>query len=272
MKSSLALAFVATLLTSSAFAQAVERVSPETASDGYLITISGANLGGATEVVFRASVGGFVGVWTQTAAVESASFDRVTAFVPEIIAGWAPPGVQGSTPIGTVAVRKSSGLGPFWETLSTPFYFLQGTLGFLENSGLGVTQPAGEGRASIAFDPLGATGLAAGSSSVFGPGAPLPGNLDFEMQLVGAAPGALPLLVVGAPGAGFPFGDGVVAISPGAVFLTLVGSAVDAHGDASVALPIPSSVAGIGSLTAQWGWVDPTAGSISISSGLQMTF
>ncbi len=251
-------------------AQTVTRATPAVASPGFVTMLEGSSLSLETQVLFHLSVGGFVGNWTEPGEVLSVFDGGILVLVPLSTVSFVPPGIQGSTPIGMLTVQNPSPSVP----AVTPFYFLEGTGGFLANTGLGTTNPNGPGRPSISFDPA-RTGPEAGTAidpKALGPGAPVPGNLDFAMRLENATPGAQPFLVIGAPGPALPFRGGVIAVDLRNVFTIRAGPPVDASGVSALPLSIPARLAGGPAATAQWFFRDPASGQLMLSNALQLEF
>ena len=250
--------------------QQITRIVPQVASPGSTVIVEGSGLSLATDVRLRAFVGGFVGELTKDSPVSSTADTRVTADVP-VFNAFIPPGPPGSgSPFGLLRVIKNGGLGPDWQTTDLNFYFLEGTGGVLENAGLGSTQSNGD-RAVVSFDP-GPPVPPDDPLKGLGSGAPIPGNLNFQIRLEAAVPGSLSALFLGAPGPGLPFGDGVIAIDLSGPFATLIGSVVDPMGNASLALPVPAGVAGAGSFVLQWATIDLGNGKVEISNGLRVNY
>jgi hypothetical protein len=256
----------AALLVGAPSAQTITRVTPAVASPGSVVILEGSGLAGTTELLFTGFVGGFAGSFTIPSPALSASATRVTTTVPTI-PGWIPPKeIQGGSPFGQVRAK-----GAGFETANFPFYLLEGTGGVLANAGLGTTGPGGD-RAAVSFDPGVPMPVPGDPFKPLGTGAPVPGNLACVLRLEAAEPGTLSVLVVGAPGPALAFGDGLIAVNPGVLWLVAPGTVVDGAGDASTPLPVPASLVGFGGITAQWGTVDAGTGAIELSSALLMTF
>jgi hypothetical protein len=148
-------------------------------------------------------------------------------------------------------------------------YFMEEKHGQVTTPGDGTTLSNGE-RAVCHFDLAG--------------GEPVSDNASFEPRLGLAVPGALPFLAVGSQASPpfFPIGDGDLVIdlaSP--IFAVLAAPAVDANGDAGIALPIPpicpmpsgtteDPVCGV-PVALQWGMLDPTSATFAVSSGMFVT-
>ena len=259
------------LLVQPVEAQTLKRITPEAASPGSLVIVDGEDLAGTTHLRFTAFVGGFVGIWIEDAPVIDASATRVTAFVPDIVAGFIPPGsIQGGSYVGTVEAIGLSTTGAGAGD-SLDFFFLEAPFGFLENAGLGSTQPDGT-RAVISFE---LQQLQFVGGSLIHQGAPFPGNDGFTPRLENAIPGSLAFLAAG-PALGVPIpgpGDGLLALSPGNLFFVLGAPTVDGAGDAELVLPVPPGLAGLNLQAAlQWGFVDPLTGTLRCSNALVLDF
>ena len=251
-------------------AQTVTRVTPAVASPEYVTMLAGSDLSLETQVLFHLSVGGFVGNWTEPGEVLSVFDGGIMVLVPLSTVSFVPPGIQGSSPAGMFTVQNPRGSA----SAPIPFYFLEGTGGFLANTGLGTMNPNGLGRPVISFDPA-RTGPEAGTAidpKALGPGAPVPGNLDFAMRLENATPGAQPFLVIGAPGPALPFRGGVIAVDLRNVFTIRAGPPVDASGVSALPLSTPARLAGGPAATAQWFFRDPASGRLMLSNALQLEF
>lgn len=251
-------------------AQTVARVTPAVASPEAVTMLRGSQLSLETQVRFQLSVGGFVGIWTEPGEVLSAFDGGILVRVPRSSVSFVPPGIEGSSPLGTFTVQNPGSPA----SASIPFYYLEGTGGFLANTGLGTPNPNGLGRPVISFDPArtGTRERTAIDPKALGPGAPFPGNASFAMRLENAAPGAQPFLVLAAPGPPLPFRGGVLAVDLRNVVATLAGPTVDASGISELPLPVPASLAGGPSVAAQWWFRDPSSGRLQFSNALQLEF
>jgi len=257
-----------------AAAQTVTRVTPAVASPEAVTILRGSQLSLETQVRFQLSVGGFVGIWTEPGEVLSVFDGGILVRVPRSSVSFVPPGIEGSSPMGAFTVQNPGKPASAF----IPFYFLEGTGGFLANTGLGTPNPNGLGRPVISFDPArppaqtGAQELTGIDPKALGPGAPFPGNASFAMRLENAAPGAQPFLVLAAPGPPLPFRGGVLAVDLRSVVATLAGPVVDASGVSELPLPVPASLAGGPAVAAQWWFRDPGSGRLQFSNALQLEF
>ena len=235
-------------------AQTIARIDGEAASPGTLITIAGTGLASTTHIRFQADVGGFVGVWDQDEPVQSVSATGVTVLVPDIVAGFVLEGPSSGSPFGQLRAVDSS------STLSNtlPFYFFEGSGGFLANAGLGTTQSTGQGRSIISFDLAGKP--------------PTSDNPNFTPTLHNAVPGVLPFLAVGLPGPDLPLDDGILAVNVTSLFIIAPGSVVDFDGNAALSpLPIPPIPPGT-QLSMQWGYLDPATQTFELSNGMDLDY
>jgi len=248
-RSTLLSAFLALTATAGlAQAQTIDSIDGAAAGPGTVITLRGTGLAATTDVEFSAVVGGFVGVWSQNEPVISASATEVTVMVPDIVAGFVYVGPSVGGPNGYLRAITPSGAS---ETAK--FYFFEGTDGFLQSAGLGTTQSTGE-RSILSFE--------------LGGGEPTAGNPTFTPTLHNAVPGAQPFLAAG-PFGSTPFGDGILAINPASIFLTIPGTLVGPDGNALVGpLPMPPTIPAGLSLSMQWGYLDPVTLAFELSQGM----
>ncbi len=231
----------------------LSRVLPEAASPGDLVILVGTNLANTNDVTFVAAVGGFAGVHTIHQPVVSVSATQVRVLMPTV-GNFLPPNVQGSSPIGSIAVRTVGGV----TSAPLTFYFMEQTAGRVHTAGIGTTQAnPGQGRPVISFPPT---------------SAPIAGNTASIIRVANGTVGLQADLVIGTPIA-TPFiavGDGLVAIDVlGAPFFAVTAPVpVDALGDASLTFNIPPSASG---LTVALQWATSTTGFLFISNGLVVT-
>lgn len=244
-------------------AQSISSIVPQAAEPGDLVVLRGTGLGATNQVRFTGVVGGFVGVWNVTVAPLSVSPTEVRAIVPLFNNFVGPAATPPSDPFGSVALLGGA------ATPEAKFYFMEEKHGQVTTPGEGTTQSNGE-RAVGHFELSG--------------GEPVSANASFAPRIGLAVPGALPFLAVGnqATPPFFPVGDGDLVIdfaSP--VFAILAAPAVDADGDAGIALPIPQicampsgttedPVCGV-PVALQWATFDPATGAFAVSSGMFVT-
>lgn len=244
-------------------AQTLTSVIPAAAEPGDLVVLRGSGLSGVSKVVFQGVVGGFVGVWSVSAAPTSVSDNEVRCLVPLLNNFVGPAAVPPSSPFGKVSVVISS------PSNQLDFYFMEEKHGQVTTPGQGTTQSNGE---------------RAVSSFVLSGGEPVSNNPSFKPQLGLGVPGAVPVLIVGQQASPpfFPIGDGTLTIDFNLAFFALVvGPPVDAAGSSSVALPIPKvcpnptgtfedPVCGL-PVALQWGMIDPVTQSLVVSNGMFVT-
>ncbi len=254
-RSALALSAV---LSAGLSAQVVDRVIPNAAAPGDLITIQGTDLDGlVTTIDFTADVGGIPGVYTLSVVPIKISSTEVTAMVPTL--GFAPPAAaRPGQPMGSVRVTadeiSSNELRLFYTqpTLFSP-------VGRLSTPGMGTTQSNGD-RAVVSFD--------------LDEGPPTPGNNRFMMELENALPSVGAVLMLGSPG-GRPFpriGDGDFVLSGEMPIIFLPPVLTDGVGDASFRVPIPGPGPFGLTVTAQWVIIDSAlTGGVAVSNGLSFT-
>lgn len=231
-------------------AQSITRVTPEVASVGDTVILTGTNLQNTTQVRFFATVGGFIGVWTANVMPSSVSATRVTAIVPQM-AAFAPPGASPpGIPVGTVRT-----IGPAASN-ELPFYFLQATPS-VTTVGTGTTQPGAIGKPVVGFTIAG--------------GAPESPNPSFVLTLENAIPGTVAALLLGLPGTPpYPMiGDGTFVLDPFTQVIVLPPLPVDAQGDIKLPAAIP---AGVTSVTASIQWLVVQGPSLYLSNGLTVAF
>ncbi|QDU65377.1 IPT/TIG domain-containing protein [Engelhardtia mirabilis] len=236
--------------------QTVDRVVPQTGSPGDLVLIEGSGLAGIASV----SVGLLAGPgFPQAVVPESVSDTQIWLKVPALT---LDPGV-------------SSGSGAVWLdtgvlTFAGSFFPLQQTLGEIVTLGLGTTPSASTVRPAISFDyDSGPPKYLV--SQPFGPDV-WQNNSSFRPTLHLAPPSAATFLAIGAPdfAPSLPMGDGLIALDLGAPVL-LLATTTDAVGDASLGLPVPSSLSGTVGL--QWFTVDASLPSLlAASNGFAVVF
>ena len=107
--------FLLLALSTALCGQTLSRITPEAASPGDLVILTGMNLQNVTMVRFFASVGGFVGVWTVNVVPLSTSPTRVAAIVPAMAAFAPPNATPPGSPVGTV-----SAISPLAPALASP--------------------------------------------------------------------------------------------------------------------------------------------------------
>jgi hypothetical protein len=165
--------------------------------------------------------------------------------------------------MGTVTTDLTPGSLPMFFMEETETDPPGGPIGGLSSAGLGTTQSNGE-KAVTSFD--------------FAGGPPVSGNALYTPKLQNGVPGALAFYFAGlASVAGFPVGDGRLVIDPTKLFVLLSAPPVDATGETSILVPIPSICRPSGSCDgdpcgvptiAQWGLLDPVSGTAVVSQGM----
>jgi|GEM_PF-4419542 len=255
MKLLLIHAVVAALLTTPfAAAQTLDRVAPAVADPGDTVRLEGTNLGSVNRVRFTAVVGGFVGQWTIEVLPTSVTANEVVVLVPTFNS-FTPPG---ATPpgqlVGTVEVVAGG-----QTSNAVDLGYLESTFGDVRTLGVPGSDPLG-------VAPRIEFGLAGG--------APVAGNATFRPRLVDSLAGAVSVLAVGAPLAPpFPqLGNAEVVVNFALPLFYFFGVTPlpPAHHDASVALPLSPSLAGV-SLAMQWVTIDPATFASAISDALVAT-
>jgi len=207
------------LLSIPAVAQTVDRIVPEAFEPGDVVTLHGSGLSGVTQVPFKAIVGGFAGQLTLQAPVATATDTEVQVQAP-LFNAFVPP-FAGSSPFGTVGPVGSSTL---------PGFFMEGTFGQCTTTGKGSPTPGSDlDKLVVSFDLT--------------QGGPDPGNSSFTLLLEQAPPGTLAFVLAGRPAATpVQVGGGVLGVDVSVPFLLLGPHAVNAKGDASALLPLPSGL------------------------------
>ena len=229
-------------------AQTIQRITPEAASIGDTVILTGTNLQSTTAVRFFAIVGGFVGTWTVDVVPTSVTATRVTAVVPQM-AGFAPDdATPPGEPVGTVSAL---GLG---LSNTVEFFYLQATPE-IETVGQGSPQPGGLGAPVIGFTIAG--------------GPPESPNPGFVLTLENAIPNTPAILGIGLPGSEpFPVvGGGTFILDPTAPIIFVPPLVSDASGDIKVPASIPAGVTGTISL--QWIELSPAP---LVSNGMKIAF
>lgn len=238
------------LVTLSGRAQTLTRVTSQVGSPGDTVVLTGTNLGATTVVRFGASVGGFAGFMVRNVAPVQVTATSVTAVVP-LFGNFLPPGVLGSSPVGTV---DAGGTG-FANSL--PFFYLEQTAGQISTGGLGTTWGGFN-----ALRPVAGFTIAGG--------APVAGNQAFTLTLEGAIPGAVVAAVVGVPSPPplTTYLDGLVGIDLTQPYVYVQPNFyVNPAGDVFFHAPIPATPLNV-TVTVVWVIASPFGNPLGISDGL----